>query len=53
MEKENSIGIVKTESVTFKDEFFLERGRILSPVTIAYETYGTLNDNKDNNKDGS
>lgn len=48
MEKENSIGIVKTQFVTFKDEFFLESGRILSPVTIAYETYGTLNNNKDN-----
>ena len=48
MEKENSLGIVKTQYVTFKDEFFLESGRILSPVTIAYETYGTLNDNKDN-----
>ncbi len=48
MEKEKSLGIVKTQFVTFKDEFFLESGRILSPVTIAYETYGTLNNNKDN-----
>ena len=48
MDKENSLGIVKTQFVTFKDEFFLESGRILSPVTLAYETYGTLNENKDN-----
>ena len=48
MEQGNSIGIVKTQFVTFKDEFFLESGRILSPVTLAYETYGTLNENKDN-----
>ena len=48
MDKENSLGIVKTLHVTFKDEFFLESGRMLSPVTIAYETYGTLNGNKSN-----
>lgn len=48
MEQENSIGVVKTQYVTFKEEFFLESGRILSPITLAYEHYGTLNENKDN-----
>jgi len=44
----DSVGIVKTQYVTFKDDFFFESGRVLSPVTVAYETYGELNENKDN-----
>ena len=46
--KENSVGLVRTQHVTFKEEFFLQSGRILSPVTVAYETYGTLNSDKSN-----
>lgn len=46
--KENSAGLVRTQSVTFKEEFFLQSGRILSPVTVAYETYGALNGDKSN-----
>lgn len=45
---ENDLGVISTLHETFKDELYLESGRILSPYTIAYETYGTLNDNKDN-----
>ncbi|MGB9732013.1 MULTISPECIES: homoserine O-acetyltransferase MetX [Calditerrivibrio] len=47
MEK-SSVGIVKPKTVFFKDDFFLESGRILSKLTVAYETYGTLNKEKDN-----
>ncbi|MDR0453795.1 MAG: homoserine O-acetyltransferase [Deferribacteraceae bacterium] len=39
---------VKTKYVTFKEELYLESGRLISPVTIAYETYGKLNASKDN-----
>ncbi|MGA1862154.1 homoserine O-acetyltransferase [Deferribacter thermophilus] len=46
--KENSVGLVKTKYVTFKDDFYFESGRILSPITVAYETYGKLNERKDN-----
>lgn len=45
---ENSpLGYTETKFYTF-DSLPLESGEILSPVTIAYETYGILNQNKDN-----
>lgn len=44
--------VVKTQFFTFakspEDRFVLESGDSLSPVTLAYETYGTLNDDRDN-----
>jgi homoserine O-acetyltransferase len=45
-----SIGLVETQTFTFAQErpFPLESGAALSPVTIAYETYGTLNTDKSN-----
>jgi homoserine O-acetyltransferase len=46
-----SVGIVKTETYTFAHppkKFTLENGQELGPITIAYETYGELNENRDN-----
>ncbi len=45
---EQSVGLVKTEYVTFDTELQLESGRLLGPITLAYETYGSLNDSKSN-----
>ncbi len=46
-----SAGIVRTQSVAFDQpgqELALEGGGTLAPFTIAYETYGTLSERKDN-----
>jgi homoserine O-acetyltransferase len=45
---ENSVGIVKPQYMTFKDDFFFESGRVVSSVTCCYETYGKLNEDKSN-----
>jgi len=45
------VGIVKTQYYTFANpphEFVLECGEKLSPITVAYETYGRLNPSGDN-----
>ena len=45
------LGLVETKYFTFAnppDEFTLESGEKLGPVTLAYETYGTLNSDKSN-----
>ena len=47
----NGLGFVKTKYFTFAeppDHLILESGAKLGPVTLAYETYGTLNARKDN-----
>jgi homoserine O-acetyltransferase/O-succinyltransferase len=43
-----SVDIVKTEHVSFNTELQLESGRLLGPITLAYETYGQLNRDKSN-----
>jgi len=46
-----SVGIVKTEYFTFAEqpnELKLESGQSLGPITLAYETYGELNQDKSN-----
>jgi len=45
--KDNSVGLVKTRYYTF-DRLKFRSGKELGPVTIAYETYGTLNEKKSN-----
>jgi homoserine O-acetyltransferase/O-succinyltransferase len=42
-----SVGEVELQSVTFPS-LALDSGRVLGPVTIAYETYGKLNDERTN-----
>ncbi len=49
--KEKNVGIVKTEYFTFAEhphELKLECGSALGPVTLAYEAYGQLNEDKSN-----
>jgi len=51
MSDESSIGIVAPQFFTFAEapnEMQLDCGRKLGPITLAYETYGTLNDDKSN-----
>lgn len=46
-----SVGVVTRQYFTFAEpprEMILESGAGLGPITIAYETYGTLNETKDN-----
>jgi homoserine O-acetyltransferase len=43
-----SLGIVETREYTFPGPLKLESGETLGPVTLAYETYGTLNAEKSN-----
>jgi len=43
-----SVGIVTTEYAEFDTELQLESGRVLGPLTIAYESYGTLNAERSN-----
>lgn len=40
--------ILKTYSEYFTNPLYLESGRILEPYTIVYETYGELNQERDN-----
>ena len=46
-----SVGIVKPRTYTFadgSDPFVLDSGLKLGPITLAYETYGELNDDRSN-----
>lgn len=46
-----SVGIVQTDYLHFAfppDQLILENGEKLGPITVAYETYGTLNDQRSN-----
>lgn len=50
LSKCESIGLVQTQYYTFNDEggFKLSLGNLLKSVTVAYETYGNLNQDKSN-----
>ena len=46
-----SVGTIEPKAYTFAEpphEFLLESGAKLGPITLAYETYGTLNKHKSN-----
>ena len=45
---EQRVGLVTTEYAKINNELRLESGRLLGPLTIAYETYGTLNQEASN-----
>ena len=44
----NSVGIVQTKYFNIEENIELESKKDFGPVQVAYETYGTLNENKDN-----
>ncbi len=50
MTREQSVGIVTTQYFTFAEDepMRLESGASLGPITLAYETYGTLNRDRSN-----
>ena len=51
---EDNIDFVETKYLTFCEpphELVLKSGEKLGPITIAYETYGTLNEDKTNAKE--
>ena len=43
-----SVGIVQTKFYTIEEKIQFESGVEFGPITVAYETYGTLNENEDN-----
>jgi homoserine O-acetyltransferase len=51
LEKDHYVGMVKTDYFHFAlppNELILENGEKLGPITIAYETYGKLNQQRSN-----
>ncbi len=46
--QENSVGIVETKYFSFDGKIMLENGLDFGPFTVAYETYGKLNEDKSN-----
>ncbi len=46
--QDNSVGIVKPQRFDHRDTFALQSGQTLQGFSLVYETYGALNENKDN-----
>jgi homoserine O-acetyltransferase len=46
--KKESVGLVETKYFNLPEELDLESGKKLKNITLAYETYGQLNKNKNN-----
>ncbi len=46
--KKESVGLVETKYFNLPDELDLESGKKIRNITLAYETYGKLNKNKNN-----
>lgn len=44
----NSVGLVETQYFSFSEKINLESGIEFGPITVAYETYGKLNDTRTN-----
>ena len=44
----DSVGIVETKFLNIDYPFVLESGKSLDNITVAYETYGELNNDKNN-----
>ncbi len=44
----DSVGVVATQYATWHEPLPLDSGATLAPITLAYETYGTLNTARDN-----
>jgi len=44
----DSVGLIEPQTMQFDDELKLECGRKLSAYQMAVETYGKLNDQRDN-----
>ncbi|WP_394708469.1 homoserine O-acetyltransferase [Desulfuromonas acetoxidans] len=44
----NDVQLVTTQTIEIDQELRLESGRLLGPLTLAYEAYGTLNDTASN-----
>lgn len=45
---EETIGLVERRSITWQEPLQLDCGVFLAPITLAYQTYGRLNDKRDN-----
>src|SRR6185436_8137256 len=48
MSTKEGLGLVETKYYTFDEPLKLRSGEKLGPITLAYETYGKLNEDKSN-----